>query len=401
MAVDSSSKKDSDSGMLHAASENPEREKSLNTAISQLEKRYGQGAIMQLGEASAAPVEAFSSGSLGLDLALGIGGVPRGRIVEIYGPESSGKTTLALHVAAEAQKKNGTVVFIDAEHALDVNYAKRLGVDTSKLLVSQPDCGEQALEICETLIHSNSVDLVVIDSVAALVPRAEIDGEMEDQQPGLQARLMSKALRKLTAIAAKAGTTIIFINQIRMKIGVMFGSPETTAGGNALKFYASVRMDVRRIGQIKDDANSEVRGNRVRVKVVKNKVAPPFREAEFDIIFNEGISKVGEIIDIGVDKGVVDKAGAWFSFKGERLGQGREGSKTFLKEHPEVALEIERLVLSTVGVEVPATSASTLDDSTGVAALVEKSVGKSRDSGSGKGSKKKVDLNGLAPAEAM
>jgi recombination protein RecA len=356
---------------------------------------------MQLGEGTAAPVEAFSSGSLGLDLALGIGGVPRGRIVEIYGPESSGKTTLALHVAAEAQKKNGTVVFIDAEHALDVNYAKRLGVDTSKLLVSQPDCGEQALEICETLIHSNSVDLVVIDSVAALVPRAEIDGEMEDQQPGLQARLMSKALRKLTAIAAKAGTTIIFINQIRMKIGVMFGSPETTAGGNALKFYASVRMDVRRIGQIKDDANSEVRGNRVRVKVVKNKVAPPFREAEFDIIFNEGISKVGEIIDIGVDKGVVDKAGAWFSFKGERLGQGREGSKTFLKEHPEVALEIERLVLSTVGVEVPATSPSTLDESTGVASLVEKSVGKSKDSASGKSPKKKVDLNGLAPAEAM
>lgn len=327
-----------------------EKDKALSSAISQLEKRYGQGAIMQLNGATSAPVESIPSGSLGLDIALGIGGVPRGRIVEIYGPESSGKTTLALHIAAQAQKKQGTVVFIDAEHALDVNYAKKLGVNTSTLLVSQPDCGEQALEICETLIHSGSVDLVVIDSVAALVPRAEIDGEMDEQQPGLQARLMSKALRKLTAIAAKAGTTIIFINQIRMKIGVMFGSPETTAGGNALKFYASVRMDVRRIGSIKDDANSEVRGNRVRVKVVKNKVAPPFREAEFDIIFNEGISKVGEIVDIGVDKGVVDKAGAWFSFRGERLGQGREGAKQFLREHPEVADEIERLVLGTVGI---------------------------------------------------
>jgi recombination protein RecA len=306
---------------------------------------------MQLSGGQTTRVEVISTGSLGLDIALGIGGVPRGRIVEIYGPESSGKTTLALHVAAQAQRQNGTVVFIDAEHALDVNYARKLGVNTSTLLVSQPDCGEQALEICETLIHSGSVDLVVIDSVAALVPRAEIDGEMDDQQPGLQARLMSKALRKLTAIAAKAGTTIIFINQIRMKIGVMFGSPETTSGGNALKFYASVRMDVRRIGSIKDDAASDVRGNRVRVKVVKNKVAPPFREAEFDVIFNEGINTLGEIVDIGVDKGVVDKAGAWFSFRGERLGQGREGAKTFLKDHPEVADEIKRLVLSTVGID--------------------------------------------------
>lgn len=330
---------------------NLEKNRALQSAISQLEKRYGQGAIMNLGSKQAEPVESYSTGSLGLDLALGIGGIPKGRIVEIYGPESSGKTTLALHAAAQVQKCGGTVVFIDAEHALDMTYAKKLGVDTSKLLVSQPDCGEQALEICETLIHSNCVDLVVIDSVAALVPRAEIDGEMDEVQPGLQARLMSKALRKLTAITAKSRSTIIFINQIRMKIGVMFGSPETTAGGNALKFYASVRLDVRRIGSIKDDANSEVRGNRVRVKVVKNKVAPPFREAEFDIIFNEGISKVGEIIDLGTAKGVVDKAGAWFSFRGERLGQGREGAKSFLKEHPEVADEICRLVLSTSGVE--------------------------------------------------
>jgi len=415
MAADSSAKNNQDSGLFHEEKENPEREKNLNTAISQLEKRYGLGAIMQLGDGTAAAVESIPSGSLGLDLALGIGGVPRGRIVEIYGPESSGKTTLALHIAAEAQKKNGTVVFIDAEHALDVNYAKRLGVDTSRLLVSQPDCGEQALEICDALIHSNSVDLVIIDSVAALVPRAEIDGEMDDQQPGLQARLMSKALRKLTAVAAKAGTTILFINQIRIKIGVMFGSPETTSGGNALKFYASVRMDVRRIGSIKDDANSEVKGNRVRVKVVKNKVAPPFRESEFDIIFNEGISKVGEIIDIGVDKGIVDKAGAWFSYKGERLGQGREGSKNFLREHPEVALEIERLIHSTVGLELAGTPAAVpsavpsageadsigAESSSPVSAAIERSSSKGKDSSAVKSGKKKIDLNGLAPAEAL
>ncbi|NLF25821.1 MAG: recombinase RecA, partial [Deltaproteobacteria bacterium] len=288
------------------------------------------------------------TGSLGLDIALGIGGLPKGRIIEVYGPESSGKTTLALHIAAEVQKKGGTVVFIDAEHALDVQYAKRLGVDTSKLLVSQPDCGEQALEICETLIQSSSVDLVVIDSVAALVPRAEIDGEMGDQQPGLQARLMSKALRKMTAISARANTTILFINQIRMKIGVMFGSPETTSGGNALKFYSSVRLDIRRIGSIKD--NTDVTGSRTRVKVVKNKVAPPFRECEFDVIFNEGISQLGELIDLGNAQGIVDKSGAWYSFKGERLGQGREGAKTFLKEHPEVAEEIRTLILETLGI---------------------------------------------------
>ena len=328
-----------------------EKERALTSAISQLEKKYGRGAIMALGTSMAEHVEAYSTGSLGLDIALGIGGIPKGRISEIYGPESSGKTTLALHIAAEVQKKGGTVVYIDAEHALDVNYAKKLGVDTTKLLVSQPDCGEQALEICEALISSGSVDLIVVDSVAALVPRAEIDGEMDDQQPGLQARLMSKALRKLTAITAKSGTSILFINQIRMKIGVMFGSPETTTGGNALKFYASVRLDVRRIATIKEDAESDATGNRVRVKVVKNKVAAPFREAEFDVVFNEGISKMGEILDIGVEKGILDKSGAWYSFKGERLGQGREGSKMFLKEHPEVAREIRSLILSTLGIE--------------------------------------------------
>jgi recombination protein RecA len=326
-----------------------EKGKALNSAISQLEKKYGKGAIMSLGTSVADKVEAFSSGSLSLDIALGIGGFPRGRICEIYGPESSGKTTLALSATAEVQKAGGTVVYIDAEHALDVNYAKRLGVDTSKLLVSQPDCGEQALEICEALVSSNSVDLVVVDSVAALVPRAEIDGEMEDQQPGLQARLMSKALRKLTAITAKSNTTIIFINQIRMKIGVMFGSPETTTGGNALKFYASVRLDVRRIGSIKDQ--NDITGNRVRVKVVKNKVAAPFREAEFDIIFNEGVSLNGEIVDLGSDKGIIDKAGAWFSFRGERMGQGREGAKQFLRDNPEIATQIRNLVLDSCTAE--------------------------------------------------
>ncbi len=324
-----------------------DKEKSLTTAISSLEKRYGKGTIMNLGSGPLEGHEAISTGSLGLDIALGIGGLPKGRITEIYGPESSGKTTLALHAAAEVQKKGGTVVFIDAEHALDVRYARRLGVDTSKLLVSQPDCGEQALEICETLIQSGSVDLVVIDSVAALVPRAEIDGEMDDQQPGMQARLMSKALRKLTGLTAKANCAIIFINQIRMKIGVMFGSPETTSGGNALKFYSSVRLDIRRIGSIKE--NTDVTGSRTRVKVVKNKVAAPFTEAEFDVIFNEGISQIGEIIDLGVEHGIVDKAGAWYSFRGERLGQGREGTKNFLKENPDVAQEIRTLILETIG----------------------------------------------------
>jgi recombination protein RecA len=324
-------------------------EQALESAIAQLEKRYGKGAIMQLGETPIEKIGAIPTGSLGLDIALGIGGIPKGRICEVYGPESSGKTTLALHIAAEVQKQGGKVLFIDAEHALDVKYAKQLGVDTSKLLVSQPDCGEQAFEIAETVIQSNSVDLIVIDSVAALTPRAEIDGEMEDQQPGMQARLMSKGLRKLTALTARANCTILFINQIRMKIGVMFGSPETTSGGNALKFYCSVRLDIRRIGSIKD--NNDVTGNRVRVKVVKNKVAAPFREAEFDIIFNEGISQVGEIVDIGSDQGIIDKAGAWYSFRGERIGQGREGSKTYLKENPELLAEIRGLILATLGID--------------------------------------------------
>lgn len=328
-----------------------DKDKALTSAIGALEKKYGRGAIMSLRIEDQPKVEAYSTGSLGLDIALGVGGIPRGRIVEIFGPESSGKTTLALHAAAACQRDGGTVVFIDAEHALDIGYARKLGIDTSKLLVSQPDCGEQALEICETLVQSGSVDLVIIDSVAALVPRAEIDGEMGDQQPGLQARLMSKALRKLTGLAAKSGTTLLFINQIRMKIGVMFGSPETTTGGNALKFYASVRLDIRRLASIKEQADAI--GNRVRVKVVKNKVAPPFREAEFDIIFNEGISQIGEIVDLGVDHGIIDKAGAWYSYRGERLGQGREGAKQFLREHADVGLELRRLILEKVGIATP------------------------------------------------
>ncbi|NBW39947.1 recombinase RecA [bacterium] len=327
---------------------NNDKDKGLEAALGQLEKKYGKGAIMNLASDAIEELESIPTGSLGLDIALGAGGLPKGRICEVYGPESSGKTTLALHLAAECQRQGGTVVFIDAEHALDVSYARKLGVDTSKLLVSQPDCGEQALEICEALISSGSVDLVVIDSVAALVPRAEIDGEMTDQQMGLHARLMSKGLRKLTGLTAKSNATILFINQIRMKIGVMFGSPETTTGGNALKFYSSVRLDIRRIGAIKD--NAEVTGNRTRVKVVKNKIAPPFREAEFDIIFNEGISQNGELLDLGSQHGIVDKAGAWYSYKGERLGQGREGAKLFLKENPEVATEIRGLILSTLGI---------------------------------------------------
>jgi recombination protein RecA len=334
-----------------------ERKKALELALGQLEKTYGQGAIMKLGaDGVEKKIDVTPTGSLGLDIALGIGGIPRGRIVEVFGPESSGKTTLALHIAAEVQKKGGTVVFIDAEHALDVSYAKKLGVDTSSLLVSQPDCGEQAMEICETLVSSGSVDLVVVDSVAALVPKAEIDGEMTDQQPGMQARLMSKALRKLTAITARSNATILFINQIRMKIGVMFGSPETTTGGNALKFYSSVRMDIRRIGSIKDGEG--VTGNRAKVKIVKNKVAPPFKEIEFDIIFNEGISQLGEIIDLGAEHGIIDKIGAWFAYKGEKLGQGRENAKVYLKEHPEVAQEIRELILSTLGITTGAQNKS-------------------------------------------
>lgn len=334
-----------------------DKQKAIEGAIAAIEKAYGKGAIMRIGEGVAAnEVEAISTGSLGLDIALGIGGVPKGRVVEIYGPESSGKTTLTLHMAAEAQKAGGTVVFVDAEHALDLRYAARLGVNTQELLVSQPDSGEQALEIAETLVRSSSVDLVIIDSVAALVPQAELNGEMGDSQPGLQARLMSQAMRKLTAAMSKTNTTVVFINQIRMKIGVMFGSPETTTGGNALKFYSSVRMDIRRIGSLKD--GEEVIGNRTRVKVVKNKVAPPFREVEFDIIYNEGISQVGELIDLGVKFGVVDKAGAWYAFEGERIGQGRENAKEFLKSNEDVRGKIKRLLLDSAGVSMSSSPSS-------------------------------------------
>jgi len=326
-----------------------EKEKALGAALQALEKSYGKGTIMQLGEGVLPDrLEAISTGSLGLDIALGIGGVPKGRVVEIYGPESSGKTTLTLHMAAQCQKAGGTVVFIDAEHALDLGYAAKLGVDTQKLLISQPDSGEQALEIAETLVRSGAVDLVIIDSVAALVPQAELDGEMGDSLPGLQARLMSQALRKLTAAIAKTNATVMFINQIRMKIGVMFGSPETTAGGNALKFYASVRMDIRRIGALKE--GEEVIGNRTKVKIVKNKVAPPFREVEFDILYGEGISMSGEVVDLGVKLGIIDKAGAWYAYKGERIGQGRDNARIFLKEHPEVLEEIRGLVMDSAGV---------------------------------------------------
>ncbi|MEK7702715.1 MAG: recombinase RecA [Nitrospirota bacterium] len=322
--------------------ENP-KEKALELALSQIEKQFGKGAIMKLGtDQIKMHVPVISTGSLGLDIALGIGGIPRGRVIEIFGPESSGKTTLSLHVVAEAQKAGGIAAFIDAEHALDINYARKLGVKTDDLLISQPDTGEQALEIAETLVRSSAVDIVVVDSVAALVPRAEIEGEMGDSHMGLQARLMSQALRKLTAAISKSQTSVIFINQIRMKIGVMFGNPETTPGGNALKFYASVRLDVRRIESVKD--GQEVTGNRVRVKVVKNKMAPPFRQAEFDILFNIGISKLGEILDLGVEKKVVDRSGAWYSYKGEKLGQGRDQSIACLKENKTTADTIEQLL---------------------------------------------------------
>jgi len=316
------------------------RSKALELAVAQIEKQFGKGAIMKLGsEEVLSDIPAISTGSLGLDIALGVGGFPRGRVIEIYGPEASGKTTLTLHAIAEAQKAGGATAFIDAEHALDITYAKKLGVKTDDLLIAQPDTGEQALEIAETLVRSGALDLIVIDSVAALVPRAELEGEMGDAHMGLQARLMSQALRKLTATISKSQTTVIFINQIRMKIGVMFGNPETTTGGNALKFYASVRLDIRRIEAIKE--GPEVTGSRARVKVVKNKVAPPFKQAEFDIMFNEGISKVGEILDLGVEKNVVEKSGAWYTYKGERIGQGREQAKTFLKGNSAVAKEIE------------------------------------------------------------
>ena len=318
--------------------------KTLESTISQIERNFGKGSVMKLGEREVVEIDAISSGSLSLDVALGIGGLPKGRIVEIYGPESSGKTTLALHVIAEAQKKGGTCAFVDAEHALDPVYAKKLGVNTDEMLISQPDNGEQALEIADTLVNSNAIDVLVVDSVAALVPRAEIEGEMGDSHMGLHARLMSQALRKLTGSISRSQALVIFINQIRQKIGVMFGNPETTTGGNALKFYASIRMDIRRIGAIKD--RDEVVGNQTRVKVVKNKLAPPFKTVEFDIMYGEGISKNGEILDLATKDGLVEKAGAWYSYNGERIGQGRENAKIYLKENPKVALEIEESIRS-------------------------------------------------------
>jgi len=325
-----------------------DKEKALSAALTQIERTFGKGSVMRLGRGDQiVQVEAISSGSIGLDIALGIGGLPRGRVVEIYGPESSGKTTLALHAVAEAQKLGGICGFIDAEHALDPAYARKLGVDIEELLISQPDTGEQALEIADTLVRSGAVDILVIDSVAALTPRAELEGEMGDSLPGLQARLMSQALRKLTGSISKSRCMVIFINQIRMKIGVMFGSPETTSGGNALKFYSSVRLDIRRIGQIKD--RDEVVGNQTRVKVVKNKMAPPFRQVEFDIMYGEGISKTGELLDLGAKAGIVEKSGSWFSYDSQRIGQGRENAKVFLKENPEMAQAIELAIRQNAG----------------------------------------------------
>jgi recombination protein RecA len=325
-----------------------DKSKALDAALSQIERAFGKGSIMRLGKnQKAVEIDTVPTGSLGLDIALGVGGLPRGRVIEIYGPESSGKTSLTLHVIAEAQKKGGVCAFIDAEHALDTVYARKLGVNLEDLLISQPDTGEQALEITDTLVRSGAVDVLVVDSVAALTPRAEIEGEMGDNQPGLQARLMSQALRKLTASIARSQTTVIFINQIRMKIGVMYGSPETTTGGNALKFYSSVRLDIRRIGSIKE--HDEITGNQTRVKIVKNKVAPPFKQVEFDIMYGEGISKTGELIDLGVKAGVVEKSGAWFSYDSQRLGQGRENAKNFLKNNPQIAERIEKEIRENAG----------------------------------------------------
>jgi recombination protein RecA len=325
-----------------------ERDKAIDLALSQIEKQFGKGSIMRLGNDEPLPdIAAIPTGSLSLDLALGVGGIPRGRVIEIFGPESSGKTTLALHIVSEAQKQGGIAAFIDAEHALDIGYARKLGVRTDDLLVSQPDTGEQALDITEMLVRSGAIDVLVIDSVAALVPKAEIEGDMGDSHMGLQARLMSQALRKLTAVIAKSNCSVIFINQIRMKIGVMFGNPETTTGGNALKFYASVRMDIRKIASLKQ--GNDVIGSRTRVKVVKNKVAPPFKEVEFDILYGEGISREGDLLDLAVEKGLIEKSGAWFSYGKERIGQGRENSRIFLKEHPEVAGEIHSQLLAGPG----------------------------------------------------
>ncbi len=324
-----------------------DKKKALEAALGQIERAFGKGSVMKLGSSSSIEVEAISTGSIGLDIALGIGGLPKGRVVEIYGPEASGKTTLALHVVAECQKRGGICAFVDAEHALDPIYARKLGVDVDELLISQPDTGEQGLEIADTLVRSGAVEVLVIDSVAALTPRAELEGDMGDSLPGLQARLMSQALRKLTGSISKTHCMVIFINQIRMKIGVMFGNPETTTGGNALKFYSSVRLDIRRIGAIKD--RDEVVGNQTRVKVVKNKVAPPFRQVEFDIMYGEGISKVGELLDLGVTGGIVEKSGSWFSYNGERVGQGRENAKTFLRENPDIANAIEAAIRANAG----------------------------------------------------
>ena len=328
--------------------QNSDRKRALEAALSQIDRAFGKGSVMKLGSRDLGlATDAVSTGSLGLDIALGIGGLPRGRVIEVYGPESSGKTTLALHVVAEIQKKGGTAAFVDAEHALDPVYAKKLGVDIDELLISQPDTGEQALEITDTLVRSGGVDIVVIDSVAALTPKAELEGEMGDSLPGLQARLMSQALRKLTGSISKSNTIVLFINQIRMKIGVMFGSPETTTGGNALKFYSSVRLDIRRIGAIKD--KDEVVGNQTRVKVVKNKVAPPFKQVEFDIMYGVGISKVGELVDLGVKAGIVEKSGSWYSYDGSRIGQGRESAKTFLTENADIAEKIELAIRANAG----------------------------------------------------
>jgi len=327
--------------------EKSDRKRALEAALSQIDRAFGKGSVMKLGQREVVDADTVSTGSLGLDIALGIGGLPRGRVIEIYGPESSGKTTLALHAVAEAQKKGGIAAYIDAEHALDPAYARKLGVDIDEMLISQPDTGEQALEIADTLVRSGGVDVVVIDSVAALTPKAELDGEMGDQLPGLQARLMSQALRKLTGSISKSNSLVIFINQMRMKIGVMFGNPETTSGGNALKFYASVRLDIRRIGSIKD--RDEVIGNQTRVKVVKNKVAPPFKEVEFDIVYGSGISKVGELIDLGVRAGIVEKSGSWFSYDGTRIGQGRENAKQYLQQNADAALRIEALIRQNAG----------------------------------------------------
>ena len=330
------------------AKDDSEKKKALDAALSQIERNFGKGSIMRLGKnEQVVEIESISTGSLGLDIALGIGGLPRGRVIEIYGPESSGKTTMALHTVAEAQKKGGVCAFVDAEHALDPVYARKLGVQLDDLLISQPDTGEQALEIADTLVRSGAVDVLVVDSVAALTPKAELEGEMGDSLPGLQARLMSQALRKLTGSISKSNTMVIFINQIRMKIGVMFGSPETTTGGNALKFYSSVRLDIRRIGAIKD--RDEVVGNQTRIKVVKNKVAPPFKQVEFDIMYGEGVSKTGELIDLGVKAGIVEKSGSWFSYNSQRIGQGRENVKNFLKENPDMAEEIEAAIRQNAG----------------------------------------------------